>query len=113
MEIGVNATPDPAGVLGQSFSSIAVSYTGIPSAGLRVQAHVAGDPETVSYCGYVLTSGSAVALTSLNTACWDGTGNFLSSADLPFIDKVQLAVPSANRAILVSNLCLTGIAFSR
>ena len=45
------------------------------------------------------------------TACWDGSGIALTSADVRNIDKAGLQVPSSFTAITLNNLCLTRIVF--
>ena len=108
--ISVPASTDAAGTLGQAFSSIAVTATGSPTTGLRVLVHRRGDLDSKLYCA-PLALGSYVPLTSLNTACWDGSGDDFAASDVPNIDLVILAVPSATTAISVDDLCLTSISF--
>jgi hypothetical protein len=113
IEIGINATPIAGGILGQSFTSMSLTVGAAAAlSGLRVSVHRKGDGDTVSYCA-TLTSGAAIPFTSLNTACWDSTGSYFPSADVPNIDKIMVSVPSSSTPITVNNLCVTGITFTR
>jgi hypothetical protein len=110
LQVGVNAS-DPIGAIGKSYSTITLNYTGTPQTGLRATIHRTGDPVGTTYCALV-TSGTAMALTSFNTTCWNsGSGVALTAADLPKIDKVGLEVPSTQQEIAVTKLCLTSIVF--
>jgi hypothetical protein len=114
LQIGVNATnAEPTGTLGSNaaaFTSVTFNVTGTPSAGLRAMFHVSGDPDTKSYCANMV-SGTAMMITSFNTACWDGSGTALTAAQIPNIDKAGVQVSSTATAITVTSLCLTGITF--
>lgn len=114
IELGINATPDGTGVLGQSFSSIAVTIASSSSiSGLRVSTHRLGDPDDTNYCA-PLTSGVQTPFSSFNSACWDGSGAFLSTSDVAKLDKIMVSVPSSTlSAIRIDNLCITGITFAR
>lgn len=109
MQLGANAS-DPIGALGKSYSTITLNFTGSPQTGLRATVHRTGDPIGTTYCSLV-TSGTAMALTSFNTSCWNNSGTSLTTADLPKIDKVGLEVVSTQSEITVSKLCLTSIVF--
>ncbi|MBN2573822.1 MAG: hypothetical protein JXP73_04590 [Deltaproteobacteria bacterium] len=112
IQIGVNATPVEGGVLGQSFSGLSVTMTGSPASGLRVLLHRRGDAETTSYCS-AITPGTSVSFSRFSTDCWDAAnpGTYIASADVPYVDKIGIQVPSASSAIAVNNLCLVGITF--
>jgi hypothetical protein len=109
LRIGVNANEISGFPIGKAYSSITVEVTGSPTAGLRVELHRAGDLENVTYCAY--NTGSAMNLTSFNTACWDGSGIAFSAADAPLIDKVGVWVSSTKAAVTVSNLCINSVTF--
>jgi hypothetical protein len=109
MQVGANAS-DPIGALGKTYSTITLNFTGSPLTGLRATVHRTGDPIGTTYCALV-TSGTAMALTSFNTSCWNSSGTNLTAADLPKIDKVGLEVVSTQSEIAVSKLCLTSIVF--
>lgn len=109
MQLGANAS-EPIGALGKSYSTITLNFTGSPQTGLRATVHRTGDPIGTTYCALV-TSGTAMALTSFNTSCWNSSGTSLTTADLPKIDKVGLEVVSGQTEITVSKLCLTSIVF--
>ena len=120
VQIGVNATINTDGTLGnfgqtlgQSFTSIAITVTGSPLSGLRVLVHRHGDPNDTAYCA-ALTSGVAIPLVAFNTKCWDfpPDGVALTAADVPNIDEVAVQVSSVFTPITVTNLCIAGITFS-
>lgn len=110
IRINVGATPESTGTLGQTFSSVAVSLTGSPQSGLRLNVHRRGDPGSTVYCA-TLTPGTFIPMSQLNTACWDGSGTALAASDVAKIDRVSVHVPSGASSVTVSNLCLTGITF--
>ena len=111
--LGVNSA-DPMGVIGQSFSTMAITVTGLPLVGLRAMVHKRGDPDSTSYCA-VLTSGTAMPLAYFSTACYTPTspGIAITAADVPNIDKIGVQVSSGAAAIAVTNLCITGITFAK
>jgi hypothetical protein len=109
LEIGVNANSDAVSTIGVAHTSINVGVTGAPT-GLRVNIHRKGDPDTTPYCASY--TGSAIPLSSFNTACWDNSGTPFTAADAPNIDKVMIQVPSSGTAITVTELCMTGITFN-
>ncbi len=114
LQVGVNATdPDTAG-LGQSFTSVTITFTSttvIPATALRAVVQLAGS--TTAYCA-ALTSGTAVLFTSFVTDCWDTTptGTYITAANVPNISQISVEVVSGSAAITVTNLCITGITFS-
>jgi hypothetical protein len=114
IEIGINATPDGTGALGQSFSSVAVTVSSASDiSGLRVSTHRLGDPDGTNYCTS-LSSGVQTPFSRFNSACWDNSGTFLSAGDVAKLDKIMVSVPSTpTSAIAVDNLCITGITFAR
>jgi hypothetical protein len=109
IEIGVNANTDTAQAIGTAHTSINVGVTN-PAPLLRVNVHRQGDPDTTPYCATY--TGSAIPLTSFNTACWDNSGTAFTAADAPKIDKVMIQVPSGAAAVTVTNMCMTGITFN-
>jgi len=115
IQIGVNATPIAGGILGQPFSSLAVSMTGMPLTGLRVTMHRKADPDATNYCAD-FTSGTSIPFVRFSTTCWDATkpGTYLLAADVPNIDKIGIQIPSVvGSPVTVTNLCLTGITFTK
>jgi len=63
----------------------------------------------------ILTSGTAITLTTFNTTCYDLTAvgsKALTAADVTNIDQISVQVPAGPAAITVTNLCITGITFS-
>jgi hypothetical protein len=114
VSIGVGAT-DPAGNgLGQSFASISIAVTGAPTAGLRAVVHRKGDPVTTTYCA-AMTSGTAITFTTFATDCYNGAtakGPFITAADVPNIDNINVQVSSTQTAITVTNLCIASITFT-
>jgi hypothetical protein len=109
LQIGVNTNADDTIALGQTFSTIAITVDGSPTAGLRVELHRQSDLEATTYCA--TNTGAAMKLTSFNTKCWDGSGTALTADDVPKIDKVGIQVSSTAAAITVANLCLRQIVF--
>ena len=109
LEIGVNANSDAVSTIGVAHTSINVGVTS-PATGLRVNIHRKGDPDTSPYCASY--TGSAIPLTSFNTACWDNSGTAFTAADATNIDKVMIQVPSSGTAVTVTNMCMTGITFN-
>ena len=113
LQVGLNST-DPAGNgLGQSLTSVTITVTGSPTAGLRAIVHRKGDAVGTTYCA-MLTSGTAIAFTSFITDCYATApaGTKLTATDVPNIDQVSIQVSSTTTAITVTNLCITGITFA-
>jgi len=110
VQLGVNAKDPNAAMGGSGWKSITFSVTGSPSTGLRALVHKSGDPDATSYCA-AMTPGTALPLTTFNSKCWDGTGDFLTESDGPKVDKVSVQVSSTASEIAVSSLCLTKIEF--
>jgi hypothetical protein len=100
------------GVLGQAFSIITFTHTGIPLLGLRAIVKRQSDPESVTYCADIAT-GQAIPFTSFTRTCWDATnpGIALTPADVPTIQKIDVYVRSTTTPIVVDNPCLTKIEF--
>jgi hypothetical protein len=109
IQLGVNAK-EPIAAIGKAFTTITINFTGLPATGLRAELHRSGDAAGATYCA-LLTSGTAMLLTSFNTACWDSTGTAFTAADAAKIDKVSIQVSSTTTAIPVTNLCITSITF--
>jgi hypothetical protein len=109
VQIGVNATITPGEPIGRAYSTIAMSFSGSPIAGLRVELHRAGDSDATTYCA--TNTGAPIPLTAFNTACWDNTGIAFTATDAPLIDKVGVQVSSTLAAITVANLCLNSVTF--
>jgi hypothetical protein len=115
IQIGINATPVAGGVLGQSFSAMAVSITGSPLTGLRALVHRKGDPETTSFCATIFADAS-YAFSQFSTTCWDAAspGTALAAADVSNIDKIGVQVSSTvGSSITVPGLCFEGITFTK
>jgi len=110
VEVAASSTAPTGGGLGQSFSTISLTFTGTPITGVRAEVHRKGDPDATLYCAYV-TSGTAVPLTSFSTECWAATGPTLTAADVPNIDKIALQISSSFTAIAVQDFCMTRIEF--
>jgi hypothetical protein len=113
--IGLNATEEPnIGTLGQTYSTIAFTLIGSPQGDLRAHLHRKGDPDGTTFCSSV-TSGTPIPLTSFSTTCYDRAkpGLALTTADVPNIDKLNVQVNSTSSPVTISNLCLTGIAFTK
>jgi hypothetical protein len=111
--VGVNSTAPAGSGLGQSFTSITITVTGSPTSGLLAIVHRKSDPKGINY--YASLS-SATPLTFTNFNSHNDTppdGVFLTAADIPNIDQIGVQVPSTTSTITVTNLCITGIAFTR
>lgn len=77
-----------------------------------VSAHRAGDPAGTMYQIPNNGLGQPVRLTDMNTAWWNtAQGLFLTTADVPQIDRVEIDVMADSVPFTVSNLCLGGIVF--
>ncbi len=110
VQIGVNAKDPNAAMGDHGYKTITFTVTGSPSTGLRALLHRSGDGDGTSYCA-PLTSGTAIPLTSFNNKCWDSSGDDLTDADVPNIDKVSVQVTSTATAATVDKLCLTKVEF--
>jgi hypothetical protein len=111
MEIGISSGGNPSFPIGKSYRTVALSITGLPATGLRVQLHRYGDPDGKTYCAPYVNA--PIPLAYFNTKCWDGSGVQLTPEDVPFITDVMLYVYSqTNIPITVSNLCVTKVTFS-
>jgi hypothetical protein len=109
---GVDATLDnPTGAIGRTFSSLALSFSGTPTAGVRAIVHRKGDPRDTVYCFDGIRSDQVIDLSKFNTYCWDNLGRSLTPTDSDNIDRIGLQVSSTASAIVVSDLCLTAIRF--
>ena len=117
LQIGVNASDTEGKEIGTAYSSIALTFNGTPTTGLRAELHVKGDPAGTTYCYDGISSGKALKLTDFNTMCWSGVSctdpacKQFSSDSAKNIDKVGMQVSSTAAEIKVSNLCLTGLQF--
>lgn len=113
VQVGVSATEPTEGSLGQAFSSVTFTFTGMPMTGVRAQVHRKGDPDSTQYCAYV-TSGTSVPLATFSTECWDpALGTYLAPADVPTIDKIGLQISSAATPMAVQDFCMTRIDFEK
>jgi hypothetical protein len=123
LQVGLNATSTEGDAIGTAYSSVAISFNGKPTTGLRAELHIKGDPAGTTYCYDGVSSGKDVKLTDFNTKCWAGSPCNLTSepackpltSDMAAnIDKVGIQVSStATGAITVDKLCLTGIQFKK
>lgn len=112
--VGVNATNPSTGGLNQAHTAVTIDVTGAPLTGLRAKVHRKGDAAGTDYCA-VLTSGTAMPLTSFTTTCYDPAkpGTAITTADIPNIDQISVQVSSDEAAaITVTDLCITGITFT-
>lgn len=110
IQVGVNAK-DPNAGIGQSFKTITVNASAVPTGEIRVELHRSADASGDTYCAKWTSSTTAMTLTTFNKKCWDNTGVYLTAADVPLIDQVGLQVASGNAAITLSNMCLQSITF--
>jgi hypothetical protein len=114
--VGVNAgdaggTGDSSMVLGQTFTSITINATGVPSSEVRAQIHIKGDADSKSYC-LKFTPGTAMDIAKFATDCYNtAPSGLFPAASAPNIDKVSLEAVSASTAVTVTSMCMTGITF--
>lgn len=106
LQIGFDNNESSTGSIGKVFSTIDIAVSGSPTTGLRIVLQKEG--ETTGYCATY--AGKPVALSTFNTACWDGSGKTL--ADFDKINKVGVQVSSGSTAIKVDNLCLNSVTFN-
>lgn len=83
MVLGLN-THEPRGPWGDNAPvRIGVNYSSAPAGGsvghFRLQAHVAGDPESKQYCVDNYSPGALVRASDLKSQCWFNTGEVLGS----------------------------------
>jgi hypothetical protein len=110
IQIGVNASQTPGVTIGKTFSTINLGLTGLPTAGLRVELHRAGDPDGTTYCHEY--TGQPIKLTDFRTMCWgDITSVPLTASDVANIDRVDIQASSTVVPITVTNMCLNSITF--
>jgi hypothetical protein len=119
LQIGVNSIDPPAtsagaGTVAKAYKTITFTTSGTVSptgAAVRAEIHRVQDPAATTYCANMV-SGTPINLTSFNTACWDGSGTMLTSADVTTIDKIGVQISSDTAAAYtVTNFCLSGISF--
>jgi hypothetical protein len=107
--VGVNAG-DPSGTLGQAFTTMTMTATGLPTGTVRAQVHVKGD--STSYC--MTYSASAMTLAKFATDCYNTTPLLLiPAASMANIDKISLEAVSGTAAVTVTSMCITGITFAK
>jgi hypothetical protein len=130
LEIGVNTSEPPVAkggtTLGGAYTSVALTFTGTPTTGLRAEIHRKGDGDSGVFCANISSSGTPISLASFSTQCWGGCPGGtpapagikdtsvcypLTAADVPNIDLVGVQVSSTAAPITVSNLCLTNVEF--
>jgi hypothetical protein len=120
LEVGANASETEGDAITSAYSSMALTFNGTPTMGLRAEIHIKGDPAGTTYCYDGVTSGKSVDLTKFITACWDGTScatsttagcKALTAEVAKNIDKVGIQVSATGKDITVTDLCLTGIQF--
>jgi hypothetical protein len=114
VSVGLNAIDPAGGGLGQTFTSVTITVTGSPTAGLRAIVHLKGTADSTTYCA-ALTSGTAIPLMSFVTDCYNTApaGTKITTADITNIDKISVQVSATQTAIAVSSLCITSIAFAQ
>jgi len=131
IQIGFNAgpidgclvpAPEPP-TLKQTFTKVAFTVNTNDAvkpatAAIRGMIHRKGDTDKVNYCATILSgvAGSPPApmqLTSFNTKCWDGSGDYLTKEDIPNIDKMGVQISSdVNTAYEIKDFCLSKVEFT-
>lgn len=97
-------------VLALGLPLFATEWGVTPKTGLRLVVHRRGDSTSTGYCA-LITSGTFVSFSSLNTACWDDSGTRLMASDVSKVDRIGIQVPSGPSRITLNKLCLTSITF--
>jgi hypothetical protein len=104
--IGLDTTAGRGAWLSGAPSSVSLAYHG-GHGSYRLNAHVAGDPDSKQYCVDGYQSGQVVAAGMLKTACWSDSGVALD--DFQRVDKLSLEILSTESP-LAYNYCVTAIA---
>ena len=104
--VGVDVTADRGAWQASAPTTISIAYRG-GHAAYRLNAHVAGDPDTKQYCVDGYQSGQVVAAGMLKTSCWLDAGEALP--DFGRVDQLSLQVLS-NESVQAYDYCITGIA---
>ena len=86
-------------------STVAVTFTGL-AADYRLMAHVAGNPDSESYCFDGYQSGQVVEPSMLKTKCWSDSGSPL--ATFRTVDKLGLQIMAAETAVPI-DVCVSDI----
>jgi hypothetical protein len=113
--VAVYATEPPGEGLGQSFQSITVGFTALPTRGTQLYVHRKGDPRDTVYRAYISSPGTmsasvTVAFSALSIAPWGpDAGSALSPEDVPNLDWIGVFIPSGVET--TATLCLTRVEF--
>ncbi len=103
--IGMNPSASHTAWGASATGSLAFVYSGAPGS-YQLTAHVAGDPDSKSYCLRNYRSGQVIKPSDLRTECWTSGGTPLGRfAD---VDSFGLLVGSANTPVAF-DYCITGI----
>jgi hypothetical protein len=110
MVLGFN-THAPRGPWGDAAPvRIGVNYSSVANAGsaghFRLNAHVAGDPESRQYCVDNYTPGALVKASDMKTQCWFNAGETLGS--FKPVDTIGLVRLSENTSVNF-DFCVTAI----
>ena len=112
ISISVDATSPSGGVIATAYSAITVNLNDSQRRGLEVWFRRAGDTYGLIYCAPAI-SGRPVKFAQFNSACWDNTGTAFPAAQAARIDRVGVRIRSDPSGVVVDNLCLNSIVFSR
>jgi len=103
--IGLNANV-AAGAWGAGApSTVTLAFTGPPVV-YRLTAHVAGDPDSESYCLDGYQSGQTIDAHALRTRCWNDSGEVLR--DFQKVDRIGLEL-LAGEAPIAFDMCISDI----
>ncbi len=105
-QIGVDVSSPKGRPLGGTYRSIALTFTGEPPNGARLQVK---DDQGHAYCVDGYPSGAAVTAEDLVTSCWSTTDAGTPLRSLSAVVDVELRIPSGKTAATIPNVCLTGI----
>jgi hypothetical protein len=104
--IGWNPTTTEHEAWGANASSgLAVAYTGEPGE-YRLMAHMAGDPDSKSYCVENYASGQVVTPELFLSQCWSSSGDILPSFAVADVFGLQLI---SSHAPIDFNICISSI----
>lgn len=101
--LSVNLTGRPWGT--SAPEALALTFSG-PPADYRLMAHLAGTPDSDSYCIEGYQSGEVIDAHMLKSKCWSSSGNALPSYQN--VDKLGLQVISAEKEVPV-DVCISDI----
>lgn len=114
VELCVDASRNPGGILGRSWKTVTVSFAGSIKSSPYLIVHRPGDPDTPTssdvYSSRV-KSDVPVSLDDFSTGWGGSTAPKLSAEDSAVVDKACLLLPSTYTDLTVDNFCVDHITF--